>query len=80
MNSALRRRPGGGSPVRFVGAAFVFVACVLLTFDGRWNARLASLPGPGEHGIHALDALGFLAAATGVGILWTAARGRNERR
>jgi hypothetical protein len=46
---------------------------MLLAFDGRWNARLVSLPGPGNHGVHALEALGFVVVAVGVAALWLAA-------
>ena len=52
----------------------VFAGCVLLSFDGRWNPEITSIPGPGSHGVHALEALGFVAAAVGVGAFWIAAR------
>lgn len=74
-----RPEAGPSLPVgRWAGAALVLLGCALLAFDGRWNPRFASLPGPGHHGVHALEALGFAAAAAGVGLLWIA--GRRRRR
>jgi hypothetical protein len=61
--------------LRWFGASSVFAGCALLALDGRWNPRITSLPGPGGHGLHALEALGFVAAVVGVAALWIAARG-----
>ena len=66
--------------LRWLGASLVFVGCAFLAFDGRWNPQIAALPGPGSHGLHALEALGFVAAAVGVAVLWTApGSGHGER-
>ena len=58
--------------LRALGALSVFVGCMLLAFDGGGNPRLASLPGPGSHGVHAFEVVGFVVAAVGVAALWLA--------
>ena len=62
--------------MRFLGASLVFLGCMLLALDGRWNPRIADVPGPGSHGLHALEAGGFVLAALGVAMLWIGSRAR----
>ena len=57
--------------LRGTGAALVFLGCLLLTLDGtRWDREIVDFPGPGAHGIHASEALGFAVALIGVAALW----------
>jgi hypothetical protein len=52
---------------RAIGTFLVFLGCVLLALDGLpWDSVVADVPGPGAHGIHASDPLGFAFAAFGV--------------
>ncbi len=62
--------------LRWFGAFLVFLGCALLALDGLWDVEIASFPVAGDHGLHALEGVGFAVAAVGVAVLWTAARRR----
>ena len=74
----MTKRPYASPLLRWLGASLVFVGCAFLALDGLWDLKIASLPGPGSHGLYALEALGFVAALLGVAALWLAARRRRS--
>jgi hypothetical protein len=57
--------------LRWLGASLVFLGCVLLALDQtRWDSVVAAFPGPGSHGLHASEILGFAIAVIGIAALW----------
>jgi hypothetical protein len=58
---------------RLVGLVFVCLGAAVLSTDGsRWDYKVVSFLGPGSHGLHAFELLGFAVLAAGVIALWTA--------
>lgn len=64
--------------LRWAGVVLVCVGSAVLATDGsRWDFRVLSFPGPGLHGLHAFEVIGFGVVAAGLAALWAArARGR----
>ena len=62
-----------GRVLRLVGVLLVLLGAAVLSTDGsRWDSKVVSFPGPGMHGLHAFELLGFAILAAGVIALWTA--------
>jgi hypothetical protein len=61
--------------LRWLGVALVGLGSVFLATDGsRWDSEITSFPGPGLHGLHEFELVGFVLIALGVAALWAAGR------
>ena len=65
--------------LRWTGVLLVCLGAVVLATDGsRWDFQVVSFPGPGLHGLHAFEVVGFGVVAAGLVALW-AARAQRRR-
>jgi hypothetical protein len=84
LNRSLNPRSGDpvegsvrDSLLRYLGASFVLLGCLLLAVDGtRWDRLIFSFGGSG-HGLHASEVVGLGMAVVGVALLWSR-RGSEE--
>jgi len=77
LNRSLNPRSGDpvegsvrDSMLRYLGASFVLLGCLLLAVDGtRWDRLIFSFGGSG-HGLHVSEVVGLGMAVVGVALLW----------
>ena len=61
--------------LQWFGLVLICVGAAVLATDGsRWDFQVFSFPGPGLHGVHAFELVGFAALAAGVAALWRTPR------